>query len=54
MVNIPGFKGENGMPIGVTVIVPRYQDGYLVAVAKLVGEIFTSEGGWKNLAIEHE
>ncbi|KAH6977707.1 amidase [Ilyonectria destructans] len=54
MVNIPGFKGKNGMPIGVTLIAPRNQDRYLLDVAKEAGKIFASEGGWKNLVIERE
>lgn len=48
MVNIPGFKGENGMPIGVSFVAPRYHDRRLLAVSKAVGEIFESQGGWKR------
>lgn len=47
VVNVPGFKGENGMPIGVSLVAPRYQDRRLLAVSKKVGEIFEAEGGWK-------
>lgn len=46
MVNIPGFKGANGMPIGVTLAAPRYSDRHLLKVSKAVGEIFEAEGGW--------
>lgn len=48
MVNIPGFKGENGMPIGVSLVAPRYNDRRLLAVSKTVGEIFEAQGGWKR------
>jgi Asp-tRNA(Asn)/Glu-tRNA(Gln) amidotransferase A subunit family amidase len=47
VVNIPGFKGENGMPIGVSLVAPRYQDRRLLAVSKKVGKVFEGEGGWR-------
>jgi Asp-tRNA(Asn)/Glu-tRNA(Gln) amidotransferase A subunit family amidase len=47
VVNVPGFKGENGMPIGVSLVAPRYHDRRLLAVSKKVGKVFTNEGGWK-------
>ncbi|EJT72113.1 glutamyl-tRNA(Gln) amidotransferase subunit A [Gaeumannomyces tritici R3-111a-1] len=46
VVNIPGFCGENGMPIGVSLVAPRYQDRKLLYVCEEVGKIFESEGGW--------
>ncbi|KAI5865707.1 amidase [Durotheca rogersii] len=46
VINIPGFKGENGMPIGLSLVAPRYHDRRLLTVAKAVGEVFESEGGW--------
>ena len=48
VVNIPGFKGENGLPIGVSLVAPRYHDRRLLAVSKAVGEIFEAQGGWKR------
>ncbi|KAI4924753.1 hypothetical protein J4E85_007870 [Alternaria conjuncta] len=48
VVNVPGFKGENGMPIGVSLVAPRYHDRRLLAVSSKVGEIFEAEGGWKR------
>ena len=47
VINIPGFKGGNGMPIGVSLVAPRYHDRRLLAVSKKVGEVFEKEGGWK-------
>jgi Asp-tRNA(Asn)/Glu-tRNA(Gln) amidotransferase A subunit family amidase len=47
VLNVPGFKGENGMPIGVSLVAPRYHDRHLLAVGKAVGAIFEAEGGWK-------
>lgn len=48
VVNIPGFKGKSGMPIGISLVAPRYHDRHLLAVSKRVGEIFEAEGGWKS------
>jgi Asp-tRNA(Asn)/Glu-tRNA(Gln) amidotransferase A subunit family amidase len=47
VVNVPGFKGENGMPIGISLVAPRYQDRRLLTVSKKVGEVFEREGGCK-------
>ncbi|KAL2752328.1 hypothetical protein ACRALDRAFT_2112342 [Sodiomyces alcalophilus JCM 7366] len=46
VVNIPGFQGKNGMPVGVSLVGPRYNDRRLLRVSKKVGEIFEVEGGW--------
>ncbi|RYC65852.1 hypothetical protein CHU98_g350 [Xylaria longipes] len=48
VVNIPGFKGANNMPIGLSLVAPRYHDRHLLAVSKTVGQIFESEGGWER------
>jgi Asp-tRNA(Asn)/Glu-tRNA(Gln) amidotransferase A subunit family amidase len=48
VLNVPGFKGENGMPIGVSLVAPRYHDRRLLAVGKSVGALFEAEGGWKR------
>jgi Asp-tRNA(Asn)/Glu-tRNA(Gln) amidotransferase A subunit family amidase len=36
------------MPIGVSLVAPRYHDRRLLAVSKAVGEIFEAQGGWKR------
>lgn len=46
-LNVIGFKGENGMPIGLTVVGARYTDRHLLHAAKAVGSLFEKEGGWK-------
>ncbi|KAL1652598.1 hypothetical protein SLS61_004904 [Didymella pomorum] len=46
VVNVPGFKGDNSMPIGLSLVAPRYHDRRLLAVCKKVGEIFEKDGGW--------
>ncbi|KAL3458410.1 amidase signature domain-containing protein [Aspergillus heterothallicus] len=48
VVNVPGFHGENGLPIGVSLVAPRYRDQHLLAVATEVGKIFAEQGGWKS------
>ncbi|KAJ4387898.1 hypothetical protein N0V93_008501 [Gnomoniopsis smithogilvyi] len=48
VVNVPGFQGENGMPVGVSFVAPRYEDRKLLAVCKAAGKIFEEEGGWKS------
>lgn len=48
VVNVPGFGGENGMPVGVSFVAPRYEDRKLLAVCRTVGKIFEEEGGWKS------
>ncbi|KAH7121829.1 amidase [Dactylonectria estremocensis] len=47
VMNIPGFAGANDMPIGLSLVAPRYHDRKLLAVCQKVGEIFEGEGGWK-------
>ncbi|KAM5386768.1 hypothetical protein ACJZ2D_000061 [Fusarium nematophilum] len=47
VLNVPGFKGAHDMPIGVSLVAPRYRDRHLLDVGKAVGEIFEAEGGWE-------
>jgi len=48
VVNVPGFQGENSMPIGISLVAPRYHDRHLLAVSQKVGQIFEAEGGWTS------
>ncbi|TXB97892.1 hypothetical protein FocTR4_00017130 [Fusarium oxysporum f. sp. cubense] len=48
VLNVPGFKGDHGMPIGLSLVAPRYHDRHLLEVGKAVGEIFEAEGGWET------
>jgi Asp-tRNA(Asn)/Glu-tRNA(Gln) amidotransferase A subunit family amidase len=48
VVNVPGFKGENGMPIGLSLVSSRYRDQHLLSVSREVGSIFEAEGGWQR------
>ncbi|KKY25592.1 putative glutamyl-trna amidotransferase subunit a [Phaeomoniella chlamydospora] len=47
-LNMVGFAGENGLPIGLTLVTGRYRDLHALWVAKGVGEVFEGEGGWKR------
>ncbi|KAF9871114.1 hypothetical protein CkaCkLH20_11531 [Colletotrichum karsti] len=48
VVNLVGFGGSHGMPVGVSLVAPRYHDRHLLSVAKAVGKVFEAEGGWKS------
>lgn len=43
IINIPGFKGENGMPIGLSLTTGRYKDLALLNIAKEVGKVWVKE-----------
>ncbi|GKU05450.1 amidase [Fusarium langsethiae] len=45
VVNIPGFKGLNGMPVGVSLVTARLRDRHLLKVSEVVGQLFEREGG---------
>ncbi|KAJ7090570.1 amidase-like protein [Mycena crocata] len=47
VVNIPGFVGEHGMPIGLSLVAPRYHDRRLLRVCAAVAPVFQG-GGWKS------
>jgi Asp-tRNA(Asn)/Glu-tRNA(Gln) amidotransferase A subunit family amidase len=44
IVGVPGFKGPNNMPVGLSLTGPRYTDRHLLNVAKLVGPLFEAKG----------
>jgi len=48
VINVPGFGGEHGMPVGLSLVAPRYHDQALLGVAKVVGEVWEKEGGWSS------
>ncbi|KAJ7074898.1 glutamyl-tRNA amidotransferase subunit A [Mycena belliarum] len=47
VVNIPGFVGKHGMPIGLSLVAARHQDRRLLRVCASVAPIFEG-GGWKS------
>jgi Asp-tRNA(Asn)/Glu-tRNA(Gln) amidotransferase A subunit family amidase len=44
VVNLPAFVGANGMPIGVSLVAPRFRDQHLLYMSKIVGDILMAEG----------
>ena len=48
VVNIPGFAGSNGLPLGLSLIGSRYTDRKTLHAAEAIGKIFEAEGGWKQ------
>jgi amidase len=44
VISVPGFAGPNGLPVGLSLISPRYTDRRLLSVAKGIGSIFDGEG----------
>jgi Asp-tRNA(Asn)/Glu-tRNA(Gln) amidotransferase A subunit family amidase len=39
-VNVPGFTGPAGLPVGLTVLGPRFADRQVLAAAAALGEVF--------------
>lgn len=44
IINIPGFRGENGMPVGLSLTTGRYKDLALLNVAKEVAKVWVKDG----------
>jgi amidase len=44
VISAPGFKGPSGMPVGLSLVSPRYTDRHLLNVAKAVGPLFAAKG----------
>lgn len=43
-VNVPGFAGPNGMPVGLTVNGPRFADRRVLGAAELLGALVAADG----------
>ena len=46
VLNLPGFSGRNELPIGLSIVGPRYRDRHLLYVGKSIGAIFEADGGF--------
>ena len=46
VLNVPGFVGPSGMPVGLSLVTPRYTEEKLLHTAHAVSEVF-QQGGWK-------
>uniref|UniRef100_A0A0D2XT25 Amidase domain-containing protein n=1 Tax=Fusarium oxysporum (strain Fo5176) TaxID=660025 RepID=A0A0D2XT25_FUSOF len=47
IVNIPAFMGENSMPIGISLVGPRYRDQQPLMTSKIISKILMTKSGWK-------
>lgn len=47
-LNVPGFVGDKGLPVGLTVVGRRCADLLVLRAGKAIGEVFEAEGGWKD------
>ncbi|ENH75614.1 Glutamyl-tRNA(Gln) amidotransferase subunit A 1, partial [Fusarium oxysporum f. sp. cubense race 1] len=43
VLNVPGFKGDHDMPIGLSFVAPQYRGCHLLDVGKAVSKIFEAE-----------
>jgi Asp-tRNA(Asn)/Glu-tRNA(Gln) amidotransferase A subunit family amidase len=50
-INIPGFVGPAGMPVGLSLVAGRYSDRRLLQVASVVADLFAEKGSWAALPI---
>ena len=44
VLNVPGFFGPNGLPIGLSLVTGRYRDQHLLRCGKALAEVFASDG----------
>jgi Asp-tRNA(Asn)/Glu-tRNA(Gln) amidotransferase A subunit family amidase len=44
VVQVPGFRGPNGMPIGLSLVGPRYTDRRVLRAAQVIGTLFAAQG----------
>ncbi|KAM0376579.1 hypothetical protein ACHAPY_007124 [Fusarium culmorum] len=47
VINTPAFVGSNGMPIGITLVGPRYRDQQLLQTSQVISKMLMAKGGWK-------
>lgn len=45
-LNVPGFRGENGLPIGLTIVGARYRDMHVLHAGEAIGVCFREGGGF--------
>ncbi|GAA5926550.1 hypothetical protein JCM3775_001048 [Rhodotorula graminis] len=48
VLNVPGFAGPSGCPLGLSLVAPRYFDQHLLWVGEAVGRVWGEKGGWKS------
>ncbi|RSL66281.1 hypothetical protein CEP54_003789 [Fusarium duplospermum] len=45
VINIPAFVGANNMPVGISLVGPRFRDQQLLRTGKVLSEVLMSHGG---------
>ncbi|KAI1772380.1 amidase signature enzyme [Hypoxylon cercidicola] len=43
VINIPAFSGAHNMPIGISLVAPRFRDQQLLTTAKVIGRLMTKD-----------
>ncbi|KAK0108687.1 hypothetical protein ONS95_003479 [Cadophora gregata] len=54
VIHVPAFTGPNGMPVGVSLISRRYDDRYLLSIAKILSGPLMSEGSLRQKSVSIE
>lgn len=44
VINVPGLTGPSGLPVGLSLVAPRYRDRQLIEVARAVGSLLGAKG----------
>ncbi|KAL2826488.1 amidase signature domain-containing protein [Aspergillus cavernicola] len=47
-INIPAFRGANGMPIGISLVAPQFRDQHLLRISKIIGEVLMDDNGGRH------
>ncbi|KAK1655014.1 hypothetical protein BDP81DRAFT_390010 [Colletotrichum phormii] len=47
VINVPVFVGANGMPVGISLVGPRFQDQQLLKTTQVLVEVFGAQGSCK-------
>ncbi|KAI1132003.1 amidase signature enzyme [Nemania abortiva] len=45
VINIPAFRGSHDMPVGVSLVAPRYRDQHLLKISQILGEVMVQNTG---------
>lgn len=45
-IHIPAFEGEQGLPVGLSVVAGRFRDQQLLQVSALLSKPLMAEGDW--------
>ncbi|GEM06396.1 amidase family protein [Rhodotorula toruloides] len=48
VLNLTGFAGPAGCPLGLSLVAPRFEDERLLHLGEAVGRVFAEKGGWTS------